>query len=249
MNFSQYFAANQLLGVAAAPSQLMTPISSYNGNGNSPSPNGSYVPEIKAEQLLYELDSTRSCPSAASSYNNYSYFPASPSSSCSTADSFAPGQQQQQDHLLQMLNQQQDNLNVTMSVNNNANNWNTTTLFNGGSITPTNLNNGYNNNNNNNVFSATSPAAYQTGFMPTPQAIKAPQLLVQPPPPPAQPQQQLDENPSLSDLIMSSTLMDYTTIEQMDPNDIMMDLQATLCNLEMASQANNQNKPDNAYNV
>ncbi|XP_017954169.1 dorsal-related immunity factor Dif isoform X3 [Drosophila navojoa] len=252
---------NQLI-VAAAPAPLMTPTGSY--NGNSPSPNGSFVPEIKAEQLLYEMDSTRSCPSAASSYNNYSYFPASPSSRCSTADSFAPGQQQQQqqqqqqDQLLQLLNQQQDNLNVTISVNNNASNWNTTTLFNGGSITPTNLNNGYNsntnnnNNNNNNVFSATSPAAYQTNFMTAPQAVKAPQLLVQPPPPaptPAQPQQQPDENPSLSDLIMSSTLMDYTTIEQMDPNDIMMDLQATLCNLEMASQANNQNPANNAYNV
>ncbi|EDW11031.2 putative uncharacterized protein DDB_G0284213 [Drosophila mojavensis] len=256
---SKMLTANQLLGVAAAPAPLMTPTGSY--NGNSTSPNGSFVPEIKAEQLLYEMDSTRSCPSAASSYNNYSYFPASPSSRCSTADSYAPGQQQQQqqhqDQLLQLLNQQQDNLNVTISVNNNASNWNTTTLFNGGSITPTNLNNGYNsnsnsnsNNNNNNVYSAISPAAYQTNFMTAPQAVKAPQLLVQPPPPtPAQPQQQPDENPSLSDLIMSSTLMDYTAIEQMDPNDIMMDLQATLCNLEMASQASKQTPNDNTYNV
>ncbi|XP_064548565.1 dorsal-related immunity factor Dif isoform X3 [Drosophila montana] len=254
--------STQPLGVAQGQSLLMTPISSY--NGHTPSPTGSYVPqEIKAEQLLYEMDSTRNCPSAASSYNTYN-FPASPTSSCSTADSIAPvtalqqqlhkmpspGQQQEQ--LLQLLNQQtqQENLNITISVNNGSSNWNTTTMFNGGSITPTSFNNNNNNNgynNNQNVFSATSPA-YETNCLPFQQDVKvqaSPQLLVHPPPPAPQPQ--LEENQSFSDLILSSTLMDYTAIEHIDPNDIIRDLQATLSNLEMASQANNPNRNDNTY--
>ncbi|XP_030564906.1 dorsal-related immunity factor Dif-like [Drosophila novamexicana] len=252
--------STQPLGVAPGQSLLMTPISSY--NGHSPSPTGSYVPEIKAEQLLYEMDSTRNCPSAASSYNNAYNFPASPTSSCSTADSIAPATAlQQQLHKLpspgqqqeQLLNQQtqQENLNITISVNNGSGNWNTTTMFNGGSITPTsfnsnNHNNGYNNNQN--VFGATSPA-YATNCLPFQQEVKvqaSPQLLVHPPPPPPPPapQPQLEENQSFSDLILSSTFMDYTAIEHIDPNDIIRDLQATLSNLEMA---NNQNRNDNTY--
>ncbi|EDW04263.1 GH10079 [Drosophila grimshawi] len=219
------------LGQPQPQPKLVPHMSSY--NGQSPSPIA-YMAEIKAEQLPgYELDTTRNCPSAASSCNTATYhFPVSPSaSSCSTIDSIAPMQQQQQlqqlphltqqdEQLLQLLNQ--ETVNLTFSINNASSNWTTSTTFNGGSLTPTNItysNNNNINNNNNIVFNATCqtfpPIQQQIQLQSPPTLTNLEQDLTQ--------QQQPEENPSFSDLI----LMNYQTTDDIDI-DIIRDLQATL---------------------
>ncbi|XP_068140692.1 dorsal-related immunity factor Dif-like [Drosophila tropicalis] len=210
------------------------------------------LPTVKIENSMLDMDS-RSCPSVESTYPNYNY--PSPRSTCSTVDSINGNMMKPTD-----LAPPQENWNFSVNMNSNGDSSWSPTSFNGGSITPTNIlpyNNSpspnhntvsSNQNNNNNIFSVnmndiSPPNATPTNYMPYQTIVKQPfdtshhhqQQQQQQHQHQQQQQQHQHEEPrqSFSDLILSSTLMDFPTttsgiLEQIDTNDLIQDMEQTL---------------------